>query len=88
MVIKIENGLPKVVKPFSSEYRFEERKDNWKYVMTSVCEKYKIIDYDKDKARPYFKALLAKVNKLLEVKLLWALVIICSVHWLTDSVLS
>jgi hypothetical protein len=37
---------------------------------------YRVIDYDKDKARPYVKALLAKVNRLREVKLLYLTIIL------------
>ena len=49
----------------------ELKKDNWQYRLTSASRDYCIIDYDKDLARPYVKAILAKVNKLKEVKMLW-----------------
>lgn len=39
--------------------------------MTTASGRFLVIDYDKDKARPYVKALLAKVNRLKEVKMLW-----------------
>lgn len=50
------------------------KKNNWEYRRTTSDGRFVLIDYDKDKARPYVKALLAKVGKLKEVKMLyWAI---------------
>lgn len=55
----------------TEEVKKELSKDNWHYRLTTASLNYTLIDYDKDLARPYVKALLAKVNKLKEVKMLW-----------------
>ena len=51
------------------EEKKEIAKDNWHYRLTTANKEYTVIDYDKDLARPYVKALLAKVNKFIESKL-------------------
>lgn len=43
--------------------------------MKTADGRFTIVDYDKDKIRPYVKSLLAKVNRLLEVKLLWFVIL-------------
>jgi len=50
------------------------KKNNWFYKLETPDGCHLLIDYDKDKARPYVKALLAKVNRLKEVKMLWWLI--------------
>jgi len=55
----------------TEDIKKELSKDNWHYRLTTASLNYTLIDYDKDLARPYVKALLAKVNKLKEVKMLW-----------------
>jgi len=69
------------------EEKKEIAKDNWHYRLTTANKEYTVIDYDKDLARPYVKALLAKVNKLKEVKLLWATIIILIFSFFTFVIL-
>lgn len=69
------------------EEKKETAKDNWHYRLTSADKQFTVIDYDKDLARPYVKALLAKVNKLKEVKLLWATIIILIFSFFTFVIL-
>lgn len=74
MVFSMNDGILKVHRPGSFDFKSEEKKNNWLYRTYTSDGMYCLIDYDKDKARPYFKALLSKVNKLLEVKLLWFII--------------
>lgn len=67
----------------AEEEKKETAKDNWHYRLTSATWNYTLIDYDKDLARPYVKALLAKVNKLKEVKMLWAVLFLILFTYLT-----
>lgn len=57
---------------FSTKEIDAERKANgwWLYIMYNPDGKGAVIDYDKDKGKPYVKAFLARVNKLLEVTLI------------------
>ena len=72
--LKIEDGIMKELAP--SEEETESKKNNWYYRIETSDGHYRVIDYDKDKARPYVKALLAKVNKLREVKLLYLTIVL------------
>jgi len=74
IILTIKDGILKEV--FKEKEQDELKKDNWQYRLTTASQEYTIIDYDKDLARPYVKAILAKVNKLKEVKMLWAVIII------------
>lgn len=56
------------------ELKKELEKKNWEYRLTDKTERFMLIDYDKDEGRFYVKALLAKVNKLKEVKMLWMVI--------------
>ena len=78
--LKIENGILKQVDR-KEEIEALEKKSNWKfdYRLVTASGQFCVIDFDKDQARPYVKALLAKVNKLLEVKLLWVILILVSI---------
>lgn len=78
--LKIENGILKQVDR-KEEIEALEKKSNWKfdYRLVTASWQFCVIDFDKDQARPYVKALLAKVNKLLEVKLLWVILILVSI---------
>ena len=70
-ILKIEDGILSVL-PWNSEaLEKESKKNNWFYRIKTADDRFAVIDYDKDKARPYVKALLAKVNRLREVKLLY-----------------
>ena len=66
----------------------ELKKSNWDYRIITADEKYMVIDYDKDQARPYVKALLAKVNKLKEVRMLWWLLSFMFVFYITSVIMS
>lgn len=75
-LLVIKNGILENV-TITEEVEKELKKDNWHYRLVTSCKNYVLIDYDKDLARPYVKALLAKVNKLREVKMLvWVLFIL------------
>lgn len=75
-LLVIKNGILENV-TITEEVEKELKKDNWHYRLVTACKNYVLIDYDKDLARPYVKALLAKVNKLREVKMLvWVLFIL------------
>lgn len=50
-------------------------KKTWIYVLITPDEKYTLVDYDTHQARMYVKNLLAKMNKLLEVRMLWRIII-------------
>lgn len=78
--LKIENGILKQVDR-KEEIEELEKKSNWKfdYRLVTASGQYCVVDYDKDQARRYVKALLAKVNKLLEVKLLWIILALVSI---------
>ena len=67
----------------TEEEKKEIEKKNWDYRMTSKSGQYMVIDYDKDQARPYVKALLAKVNRLREVKMLYITIAMVLVSWIT-----
>ncbi len=67
----------------SEEEKKEIEKKNWDYRMISKSGQYMVIDYDKDQARPYVKALLAKVNRLREVKMLYITIALTILSWLT-----
>ncbi len=60
----------------SEEEKKELAKNNWDYRLVTASGQFTVIDYDKDLARPYVKALLAKVNRLREVKMLWGVLIL------------
>ena len=70
VVICIESGIAKVLDT-ETEIKAELAKKNNTYRVVSASEDYMVIDYDKEQARPYVKALLAKVNKLREIKILY-----------------
>lgn len=70
-VLKIEDGVLTVLPWDSTALEREAKKNNWFYRIKTADDRFAVIDYDKDKARPYVKALLAKVNRLREVKLLY-----------------
>lgn len=70
-VLKIEDGILSTLPWGSEALERESKKNNWFYRIKTADDRFAVIDYDKDKARPYVKALLAKVNKLREVKLLY-----------------
>jgi len=74
IILTIKDGILKEL--VKEKEQDELKKDNWQYRLTTASQEYTIIDYDKDLARPYVKAILAKVNKLKEVKMLWAVIII------------
>jgi hypothetical protein len=74
VVLIIKNGILKQIG--TEEEKKELEKANWDYRLITASGQYCVIDYDKDQARPYVKALLAKVNKLKEVKLLYATIFI------------
>ncbi len=69
-LLTIKDWILKVIWNTEDE-KTEFSKNNWEYRLTTASGQFTIIDYDKDKARPYVKALLAKVNHLREVKMLW-----------------
>ena len=81
ILLTISNGILKEVN--KENELWEMKKDNWQYRLTTASRDYTIIDYDKDLARPYVKAILAKVNKLKEVKMLWAVLIIMVFFYLS-----
>lgn len=70
-VLVIENGILKSIEKRQDDVKRELSKENFSYRLETSDWKILLIDYDKDKARPYVKALLAKVGKLREVKMLW-----------------
>ena len=79
-ILKIEDGILSVL-PWNSEaLEKESKKNNWFYRIKTADDRFAVIDYDKDKARPYVKALLAKVNRLREVKLLYFVLGIVILH--------
>jgi len=71
----------------TEEIKKELAKDNWHYRLTTSSLNYTLIDYDKDLGRPYVKALLAKVNKLKEVKMLFWVLFILIFTYITFLVL-
>lgn len=79
-VLKIEDGILSVLPWDSSALERESKKNNWFYRIKTADDRFAVIDYDKDKARPYVKALLAKVNRLREVKLLYFVLGIVIIH--------
>lgn len=70
-VLVMDEGILREVPRGSFDFEREEKKNNWIYRKYTASGRYCLVDYDKDKARPWVKALLAKVNKLKEVKMLW-----------------
>jgi len=86
IILTIKDGILKEV--LQEKEQDEMKKDNWQYRLTTASQQFTIIDYDKDLARPYVKAILAKVNKLKEVKMLWAVIIILVFLFLFSCVFS
>ena len=83
-VLIIKNGILKQIG--REEEKKELEKNNWDYRLITASGQYCVIDYDKDQARPYVKALLAKVNKLKEVKLLYATIFILILSFISFCV--
>lgn len=81
VLLIVENWILREVT--QDEQKEELKKQNWNYRLVSKNETYTLIDYDKDQARFYVKALLAKVNKLKEVKMLWGAIFLMTITFLS-----
>lgn len=64
----------------------EMKKANDPYRRYTADGRFVLIDYDKEKARPFVKALLAKVGKLKEVKMLWWVIFLSVIFFVISAI--
>jgi len=70
-VFTLRNGVFNRLQGGSRALEREKKARNGLYTCESADADFVLINYDRDDARPYVKALIAKANKLREVKLLY-----------------
>lgn len=76
-VFTLRNGVFNRLQGGTRALDREKKARNGLYTCESADASIVLINYDRDDARPYVKALIAKANKLREVKLLyWALALL------------